>query len=113
MAYVLIPDGFALKKVSKAQKDAVDEYFGRERKGSYLEAFLSNETTPVLIGATGLIAIAPILAELFFTAADSSGISISEQQKETIKKAWLLGLPGIGPIVLGQELFERFVGDKK
>ena len=30
MAYALIPADFTLKKVSKAEKDAVDEYFGRE-----------------------------------------------------------------------------------
>ena len=113
MAYVLIPDGFTLKKVTKAQKDAVDDYFGRERKGTYLEAFLSNETTPVLIGAAGLIAIAPILSELFFTATEESGINISDEQKEKIKKAWLLGIPGIGPIILGEEIAKQFFGESK
>ena len=40
MAYTLIPEGFTLKKVTKAEKDAVDEYFGRERRGTYLEELL-------------------------------------------------------------------------
>mgnify|MGYP005832356301 CR=1 FL=1 len=48
MAYVLIPDGFALKKVTKAQQDAVDEYFGRERRGTYLNTLIDNPTTATL-----------------------------------------------------------------
>ena len=50
MAYVLIPDGFVLKKVTKAQKDAVDEHFGRETRGSYLSDFLGNPNTPIVFG---------------------------------------------------------------
>ena len=48
MAYVLIPDGFALKKVTTAQQDAVDEYFGRERRGSYLNTLIENPATATL-----------------------------------------------------------------
>ena len=59
MAYVLIPDGFALKKVTKAQQDAVDEYFGRERRGSYLNTLIDNPTTATLAASVltgGLLA---------------------------------------------------------
>jgi hypothetical protein len=52
MAYVLIPDGFALKKVTKAQQDAVDEYFGRERRGSYLNTLIDNPNTATLVIGT-------------------------------------------------------------
>ena len=59
MAYVLIPDGFALKKVTKAQQDAVDEYFGRERRSSYLNTLIDNPTTATLAASVltgGLLA---------------------------------------------------------
>ena len=107
MPYALIPDGYTLKKVTKLQKQAVNE----KRRHDNVMAFLDNETTPVLIGATGLIALAPILSELFFRAADESGITLSDEQKEMIKKAWLSGLPGIGPAILGRDFIKNFFGD--
>ena len=107
MPYALIPDGYSLKKVTKLQKQAVNE----KRRHDNVVAFLNNETTPVLIGATGLIAIAPILSELFFTAAGESGVTLSDEQKEKIKKYFIL-TPGIGPVILGQDLFKKFFGDE-
>ena len=58
MAYSLIPEGFTLKKVSSAEKDAVDEYFGRQRRGTYFEGLLSNPALPSAIAliTTGIIA---------------------------------------------------------
>jgi hypothetical protein len=58
MVYALIPDDFTLKKITKAEKEAVDEYFGRERRGSYLEGLLSNPGTPgaIILIITGIIA---------------------------------------------------------
>jgi hypothetical protein len=53
MAYVLIPEGFTLKKVTKAEQRAVDEHFGRERRGDYFENFLGNPNAPIVVG--GLI----------------------------------------------------------
>ena len=48
MPYALIPEGFTLKKVTKAQQDAIDEYFGRERRGSYLNTLIENPATATL-----------------------------------------------------------------
>ena len=58
MVYTLIPADFTLKNVSKAEKDAVDEYFGRERRGTYFEGLLSNPATPpaIILIITGIIA---------------------------------------------------------
>jgi hypothetical protein len=53
MAYVVIPEGFTLKKVTKAEQRAVDEHFGRERRGDYFENFLGNPNAPIVVG--GLI----------------------------------------------------------
>ena len=61
MPYALIPEGFELKKVTKQQKDAVDEYFGRERRGSYIEGLLSNTSTPTLLATAAIPAIIAIL----------------------------------------------------
>jgi len=108
MPYALIPDGYSLKQVTKLQKQAVNE----KRRHDNVMAFLGNETTPVLIDATGLIAVAPILLELYAQAAGEAGVTLSEEQKETIKKAWIRGLPGIGPVIIGQDIFKIFFGDK-
>ena len=48
MPYALIPEGFTLKKVTKAQQDAINEYFGRERRGSYLNTLIENPATATL-----------------------------------------------------------------
>ena len=50
MPYALIPEGFTLKKVTKAQQDAIDEYFGRERRGGYLNTLIENPATTTLVG---------------------------------------------------------------
>ena len=92
MPYALIPDGYSLKQVTKLQKKAVDD----KRRHDNVVAFLSNETTPVVIGATGLIAIAPVLIKLF---ANDSDISLSDKQKEALEKSLIATLPGIGPII--------------
>ena len=113
MPYALIPEGFTLKKVTKAQEKAVSDW----RRHNDVVAFLSNETTPLLVGATGLVAIAPILAELFLTATSDIGINLTDEQKEKIKKTYLLGIPGIGVSMfagdLAKDTFDKFFGEKE
>ena len=46
MPYALIPDGYSLKKVTKLQKQAVNE----KRRHDDVVAFLSNTNTPVVVG---------------------------------------------------------------
>jgi hypothetical protein len=70
MAYTLIPEGFTLKKVSRAEKDAVDEYFGRERRGNYFSELLSNPTGPPLVAGVIGLASLPTLLRLIFDALD-------------------------------------------
>ena len=102
MAYVLIPEGFDLKKVTKAEKDAVDEYFGRERKGSYIEGFLSNENTPLLIGAGALALSLPLLIELLLqTQEDALNITLTDKQKTDLVNYANVSL---GPIGIAQVL---------
>ena len=68
MAYTLIPEGFELKKVTKQQKDAVDEYFGRERRGTYFEALLGNEKVPLLVAGGVVLVSAPTILKIIFDA---------------------------------------------
>jgi len=66
MAFVLIPDGFTLKKVTKPEQDAVDEYFGRERRKSYLNNLIDNPATVTLaVGAITGVFVAPLIKDLF------------------------------------------------
>ena len=68
MPYALIPDGFELQKVTKLQQRAVDEYFGRQRRGTYISEILSNPTGPPILGAIIGLASAPTILGLIFDA---------------------------------------------
>jgi hypothetical protein len=50
MPYVMIPDGFSLKKVTRAQKEAVNA----KRRHDDVLAILNNDNTPLVVG--GLVA---------------------------------------------------------
>jgi len=80
MAYTLIPEGFTLKKVTKAEKDAVDEYFGRERRGTYLEGLLSNTSTPTVLAAASL----PLILAFILNTLKDEGVSITDDILEKI-----------------------------
>ena len=84
MPYVLIPDGFALKKVTKAQQDAVDEYFGRERRGSYFNTLIDNPTTATLAVSvlTGSV-LAAIIQNLFGEGGPFTAEQIAERLNPT------------------------------
>jgi len=85
LAYVLIPDGFTLKKVTKAQQVAVDEYFGRERKGSYIEGFLSNTNTPLVVGGLVTAFFGVKLAEDIIEDLENRLGALSDDVKQGIK----------------------------
>jgi hypothetical protein len=85
VAYVLIPDGFTLKKVTKAQQVAVDEYFGRERKGSYIEGFLSNTNTPLVVGGLVTAFFGVKLAEDIIEDLENRLGALSDDVKQGIK----------------------------
>ena len=68
MAFVLIPEGFTIKKVSTAEQKAVDEYFGRKRRGTYFSELLANPTIPPILAALIGVASLPTLLKLIFDA---------------------------------------------
>ena len=108
MPYALIPDGYSLKKVTKLQKRAVDE----KRRHDNVMAFLGNETTPLLIGGIGAVALTPlILDRLINTVEVDLGISLSEDQKKVIRTSLLIN-PVTAPLVISKDILEKFFGDK-
>ena len=90
MAYTLIPEGFTLKKVTKAEKDAVDEYFGRERRGTYLEELLGN---PEFVKAIGAVVLIPTLITVLLAVLKGEGVAITDdlgQKLVQLSPAYLL-----------------------
>ena len=78
MAYALIPDGFTLKKVTKAQEQAVSAH----RRHENVKTFIENENAPLLIGAGALAISLPLLINLFLQAQeDILNITLTDKQK--------------------------------
>ena len=90
MSYVLIPDGFTLKKVTKPEQDAVDEYFGRERRKSYLNNLIDNPTTVTLaVSALTGVFVAPLIKDLFEEGITFTSDEIAEKLNPvTIINTW-------------------------
>ena len=90
MPYALIPEGFTLKKVTKAQEDAVKDH----RRHEDVKTFLGNETTPVLIGGVAIATLTPALVTIFLGLLKEQGVTVDDAQKKGIE----LGLTAIGPV---------------
>jgi hypothetical protein len=84
MAYALIPDGYTLKKVTKDEKQAVNE----KRRHDDVVAVLSNEAA-----ATGIIALSAIVASGSLLAAFmkllKEKVTLSKQDEEALEQAFL------------------------
>jgi len=96
MAYALIPEGFELKQVTKLQQQAVDEYFGRERKGTYIDGILSNPNTPIVVG--GLVAgfLGVRLADAIIEDLETRVGKLADDVKQGIKDTIDIKLPTFG-----------------
>jgi len=98
MAYTLIPDGFTLKKVTKAQEQAVSAH----RRHDNVQAFLENENAPLLIGAGALAVSLPLLINLFLDAQEEAlNVTLTDAQKTTLFNYANLSL---GPVGIAQVL---------
>ena len=82
MPYALIPDGYSLKKVTKLQKQAVND----KRRHDDVVAFLSNDGTPALLGGGALLALTPFIIDTFKSALEVENIILSDKQKDNVKK---------------------------
>ena len=103
MPYALIPEGFTLKKVTKAQEEAVKDL----RRHEDFKTFLTNETAPVLIGAAMVATLTPVLITVFLGLLKQQGVTVDDAQKAGIEA----GLVAIGPvgwaILLGKKAREK------
>ena len=110
MPYALIPDGYTLKKVTKLQKQAVND----KRRHDDVVAFLSNDGTPALLGSAALLALTPFIIDTFKSALEVENIILSDEQKDKLKTAFEIALvsnPITGPIVIGRKIGE-FIQEK-
>ena len=81
MPYVLIPDGYNLKKVTKLQKDAVDA----KRRHDDVVALLENTNTPLVIGGIITAFFGVKLAEDIITDIEGRLGALSDDVKEGIR----------------------------
>jgi hypothetical protein len=86
MAYALIPDGFTLKKVTKLQKRAIEE----KRTHDDTIAILNNPNTPLVAGATALIAggavFGPKIIDDIIRKLEDAGQIIADDLKAELKE---------------------------
>ena len=87
MPYALIPDGYSLKKVTKLQKQAVNE----KRRHDNVMALLNNENTPLVVASIVTILLIPTLAkQLALDTGVDEGI-VQESLKTAFFEGTLLG----------------------
>ena len=98
MAYVLLPDGFTLKKVSKPEQNAVDDYFGRERRSDYIDKLIQN---PQII-TIGLGIITGILVKQAL-----EDVNIPTLDKDAIVTAYQKSLIATNPITAPIQILEK------
>jgi hypothetical protein len=99
MAYVLLPDGFTLKKVSKPEQNAVDEYFGRERRSDYLDKLIQNpQIITIGLGIITGILVKQALEDVDIPIPDKDAIVTAYQ------KSLLLTNPITAPIKILEQL---------
>jgi len=72
--YALVPDGFTLKKVSKAEEDALKDH----RKHEDVKALLDNSNTPLIIGAGAFLVFTPFLMKAILDKLQEEGVTIPD-----------------------------------
>lgn len=115
MPYALIPDGYTLKKVTKEQKQAVDDLEWKEALKGFTGSNNSSIFLLVALGVVGYFALSQFrfpgfslkqsFANTFPQLSAALGIKgeLSEKQAETIRR-WFD--EGAGP---GESAFLRFI----
>ena len=84
MVFAVVPDNVTIEEITAAQKRALDEYLGVERRESYFSKFLANENVPVVLG--GFIAgfLGVKLAEDIIEDLESRVGKLSKEIKDGI-----------------------------
>ena len=87
MAYALIPDGYSLKKVTKAQEQAVNT----KRRHDDTLALLNNPATISTVGTFAFAFLAGKLLQGFWDDLAALGVNISDEVKEELTKKRTFG----------------------
>jgi len=82
MPYALIPDGYTLKKVTKLQKQAVND----KRRHDDIVAILNNPNTPIVIGGVVTAYFATGLASDVIEKVEETVGPIAEDAKKAIEE---------------------------
>jgi hypothetical protein len=81
MAYALVPDGFKLQKVTKLQKQALDE----KRTHDDVVALLNNPNTPIVAGGAALFVATPFIIDSIIEILREGGEEIKEESVSFLK----------------------------
>ena len=83
MPYALIPDGYSLKKVTKLQKQAVND----KRRHDDIVALLNNPATPPVVLAPIILFATGKLTEFILNFLKSEGVEITDDIVSNTKTA--------------------------
>ena len=87
MPFALIPDGFSLTKVTKAQEQAVKD----KRRHDDVLAILNNDSTPLLIAGVITALLIPSVAEQISADTGAAVDVVTESVKTAFYEGTLLG----------------------
>ena len=93
MPFALVPDGFKLQKVTKAQQQAIDQYYNNKTTQAFLEGDAPSELVKV-----AAIVVTPIV----LAALAKRGYEFAEDEVKDIVGAVTEGATGVG-----QDLLDR------
>ena len=68
MVFAAVPKDVTIEKLTAPQKQALDEYLGKDTRKSILEKIAGNEKVPTLIAGGVILASAPTILKLIFEA---------------------------------------------
>ncbi len=91
MPYALVPDGYKLEKVTKAQQEAVDKFASTNAT----TAFLSGPASGELVKAVAIV-VTPIVLAALAKQVDLGDINISSFIDEQLAKIPGLDLSSLG-----------------
>ena len=83
MAYVLIPDGYSLKKVTQLQKEAVDA----KRRHDDIVALLNNPNTPVVVAGAVATFFGVRFASDVIEDLENKGVALTDDVKQKVREA--------------------------
>ena len=81
MPFALVPEGYKLQKVSKLQKEAVDQFY----RSQNIDSFLDGQASGELVKAVAIVGTPIILAALAKQGADLGAESLDKIIDKTLE----------------------------